>query len=237
MNLPLVTPSLLVAAGAAPANAALYAPHLAASCAKRGVVTPSDTANLLAEIMNESGNLSAVHECMTYTTAGRIRSVFPSHFRNTASALPYVRQPKKLGDLVYGKMGGYDDRGAGLAEVTGVDNFRLYAEAAGKPLTQIESYMITPEGAADSAVWYVVRFGCLGLADPLEWRRRVAGVAAPEIPIGWPNVSRLYALLARALGVTHPIATPRPASGPQPGADGLMAAEQAGTLSLAGDAA
>ena len=86
MNLPLVTPSLLVAAGAAPANAALYAPHLAASCAKRGVVTPSDTANLLAEIMNESGNLSAGHECMTYTTASRIRSVFPSHFRNTASA-------------------------------------------------------------------------------------------------------------------------------------------------------
>ena len=238
MTLPLVTPALLTAAGAGVANSALYAPHLAASCAKRGVITPSDTANLLAEIMNESGNLSSVHECMTYTTASRICSVFPSHFRSIAAALPYVRQPKKLGDLVYGKLGGYDDRGDGLAEVTGTANFRLYAAAAGKPLAQIEAYMTTPEGAADSAVWYMVRFGCLGLADPLAWRRRVAGVEAPAIPIGWPNVQRLYGLIARALGVTHPtVALPLAAKPAQPSADALMAAEQAGTLGLAGDAA
>ncbi len=198
----LITTTLLTAAGARPADAARYAPHLATACAQRGVHTPADTANLLAEIMNESGNLASVHECMDYATAARLCAVFPSHFPTQAAALPFVHEPQRLGDLVYARLGGFADRGAGLAELTGATNFQLYAKAVGKPVADIAAFLTTPEGAADSAVWYMVRFGCLGIADPLEWRRRVAGVRAPAIPIGWPNVQRLHAILARALGVT-----------------------------------
>ena len=166
--------------------------------------TPADTANLLAEIMNESGNLASVHECMDYATAARLCAVFPSHFPDAGPPrCPSCTSPQRLGDLVYARLGGFADRGAGLAELTGATNFQLYAKAVGKPVADIAAFLTTPEGAADSAVWYMVRFGCLGIADPLEWRRRVAGVRArPAIPIGWPNVQRLHAILARALGVT-----------------------------------
>ena len=232
----LITPALLVAGGASVANAALYAPHLAAACAKRGITTPSDVANLLAEVMNESGDLASVHECMTYTTAARIVAVFPSHFPGgVRQALPYVRQPRLLGDKVYAALGGYDDRGDGLAEVTGLTNFHAYAGDIDMPEGGVEAYMTTPEGAADSAAWYFVHFGCRGLADPALVRCRWAGAPPGSKPIGLANVLRLFAIFARALGVSRPAAAVRPeATAAGDSTDALNDQSADGTLNLPG---
>ena len=229
----LITPALLEAVGAAPGNAALYAPQLAAACARRGIVAPLDVANLLAEVMNESGDLASVHECMTYTTAARIVAVFPSHFPGgVRQALPYVRQPKLLGDRVYAALGGYDDRGDGLAEVTGLSNFRAYAADIGKPEGVVEAYMTTPEGAADSAAWYFVRFGCRGLADPTAVRCRWAGAPPGSAPIGLSNVLRLFGLLARALELDAPESDAAASPAPGDTTDALNEQSADGTLTI-----
>ena len=231
----LITPALLETAGAVPGNAALYAPHLAAACAKRDITAWCDIANLLAEVMNESGDLASVHECMTYTTAARIVAVFPSHFPGgVRQALPFVRQPKLLGDRVYAALGGYDARGDGLAEVTGLTNFRAYAADIGRPESAVEAYMTTPEGAADSAAWYFVRFGCRGLADPTAVRCRWAGTPPGRSPIGLANVLRLFAIFARALGVSHAAAVPSADAASADSTDALNEQSAAGTLDIDG---
>jgi hypothetical protein len=63
--------------------------------------------------------------------------------------------------------------------------------------------METPEGAADSAVWFFVRAGCGPLAaagDLLEARRRWAGCRAPAVPEGWATVQVWYRQVTRAFG-------------------------------------
>jgi putative chitinase len=197
----IVTPTLLVRAGASQANADRYGALLAASCAARGVTATSDLLNLLAMVLHESGMLTVVHEIMNYTTAARLVSVFPSHFRTIAQALPYVGQPEKLGNYVYAAFGGYADRGDSLGQVTGVHNFTAYAAAVGRPVAEIGDYMATPEGAVDAPVWYFVTNGCRGLGT-LACRQKWAGCGPGVTPIGLADCQRLYALMAKLVGAS-----------------------------------
>jgi len=84
--------------------------------------------------------MQPVTENLTYTTAERIRAVWPSRFPTIASAKPYVRNPRALANKVYGgRMGntGPDDgwlyRGRTLVQLTGKDNY----ERATKKLQEL----------------------------------------------------------------------------------------------------
>ncbi|WP_147049131.1 hypothetical protein, partial [Methylobacterium gnaphalii] len=72
-----------------------------------------------------------VSENLNYSTAARIRQVWPSRFPNDASAQPYVRNPQALANKIYGgRLGnklpndGWDFRGMGDVQATGRDNAR-----------------------------------------------------------------------------------------------------------------
>jgi len=85
----------------------------------------------MASIAVESNGLRATVENMNYTTAAQIRKTWPSRFKSLAAAQPYVRQPEKLANLVYGKRlgnnqpgDGWKYRGGSLMQTTGRANYK-----------------------------------------------------------------------------------------------------------------
>lgn len=100
-------------------------------------------AYILATAYHETGlNMSPNVENLNYTSAARIRAVWPSRFSSVSAAAPYVRNPKALANKVYGgRMGnrpGTDDGwnycGRGQVHLTGRDNYIKAGKALGLDL-------------------------------------------------------------------------------------------------------
>lgn len=100
-------------------------------------------AYMLATAYHETGlNMSPNEEDLFYTTAARIRAVWPSRFTSADAAKPYVRNPKMLANKVYnGRMGnrtgsndGWMYRGRGQVHITGRDNYAKASRVVGADL-------------------------------------------------------------------------------------------------------
>ena len=135
---------------------------------------------------------------LTYTTASRIRAVWPSRFASDAAAAPYVRNPQALANKVYGgRLGntepkdGWTFRGMGLVQATGRDNARRGTErlralgylTADQDLEKTPTLMLNPDIAAAmlfvglSEGWYtgnkLSQFFGQGLENPVGARAMV----------------------------------------------------------------
>lgn len=78
------------------------------------------------------GTFGPVTENLNYTSAARIKQVWPKRFPTLASAEPYVKNPRALAGKVYGDrkdlgntgpLDGWHFRGRGLAQITGRANY------------------------------------------------------------------------------------------------------------------
>lgn len=102
--------------------------------AERRGLPDEQTAYVLATAFHETGGkMQPIEENLNYTSAARIRQVWPSRFSTVQSAQPYVRNPQALANKVYGgRMGntgandGWRFRGRGLVQITGKDNYKKY---------------------------------------------------------------------------------------------------------------
>lgn len=144
------------------ANVEKYIAALNKYGAKTGVFnTKNETAMFLAQVGHESGELAFSVENLNYSTDGLLKT-FPKYF-NSNNAANYARQPQKIANRVYAnRMGngdeasgdGWANRGKGLIQITGKNNVLAYAKSRGMTYEQAQAFLLTVEGAVDSAFWF-----------------------------------------------------------------------------------
>ena len=156
-------------------------------------------AHLMAQISLECNAGMEVVENLSYS-AQRMCEVWPSRFPNIGSAIPYVHNPRLLGNKVYnGRMGnavnsndGYWFRGRGATQTTGRDGYRLLGAKVFLDLIGSPDLVNSPEhflecGAADFIlcgclpwaqadnvvqVTHHLNGGYTGLSDRITWLHR-----------------------------------------------------------------
>lgn len=127
--------------------------------------TPERVAAFIAQCAHESGNFKFLKENLNYKAAS-LRKVFPKYFPDDATANDYANRPNKqeaIASRIYAnRMGNGDEStgdgfrylGRGLIQLTGKNNYTLFAAAIDTPLEQIPEYLGTFEGAVQSACWF-----------------------------------------------------------------------------------
>jgi putative chitinase len=179
--------AVLAELGVRPPTAARWSQHFAA------VVQPSafslglsEIDDFVAQVLHESGRLERLEEGLSYSTASRIRAVWPSRFPTDASAQPFVRNPQGLADKVYGgRMGntqpgdGWRHRGSGPIQVTGRSNFEALQRATGLPLLENPDLLRQPSDAAlrVCVAWWEGNVPDRLMGDKVRVRRAVNGGA------------------------------------------------------------
>lgn len=171
-------------------------------------------------------------ESLNYTSAERIRAVWPSRFRTLANAQPYVRQPEKLANFVYGNRAdlgndqpgdGWKYRGRGDSQITGKGNYAKFGKLLGLDLVGNPDLVLDVEVAASILVIGLVqgmftgRKLADGVPDFVAARRTVnADVAAngAKIAVYAEKFSAALGLAENAAPDPTPANPPKPAPAP-----------------------
>jgi putative chitinase len=127
--------------------------------------TPQRIAAFVAQCAHESGNFMVLRENLNYRAA-TLRKIFPKYFPNDEIANEYASKPNKqeaIANLVYAnRMGngppesgdGWRYAGKGLIQLTGKSNYTWFAASLQIPVEEASEYLLTFEGAAQSACWF-----------------------------------------------------------------------------------
>jgi putative chitinase len=134
--------------------------------------SPLRIAHFMAQISHESDGGRITAENLNYTHAEAIVGAWPRRF-TLASAVPYLRNPRKLASEVYnGRMGnrpGTDDgftyRGRGLLQITGRQSYEEMGEHTGLDLVNNPDLAFAPANALLIAATEFKNLGCLPYCD------------------------------------------------------------------------
>ncbi len=122
--------------------------------------SPLRVAAYIAQGAHESGELRELIENMYYTNPQRLMAVWPTRFRTVESAIPYIKNPAKLGNFVYAnRMGngpaesgdGYRYRGRGWFNGTGKEFYIKMSKISGHDFVANPDDMANPKFAVLSA--------------------------------------------------------------------------------------
>ena len=124
--------------------------------------TPERVAAFVAQCAHESGGFKFLKENLNYR-AESLTKTFSKYFKTLEEAKAYEKKPEKIANKVYAnRMGNGDEAsgdgfrylGRGLIQLTGKNNYTLFAAAIDTPLEEIPEYLQTFEGAVQSACWF-----------------------------------------------------------------------------------
>ena len=174
---------------------------------KYGLTNPFIQAAILAITWKES-LMQPKNENMNYTSASRLKSVFPSYFKTEADAVPFVRQPEKLANYVYGnKYGntapgdGWKYRGRGFNGLTFKGNYQRYGKIIGRDLVNNPDLVNEIPVAAEVLAAYMLdglknnggRLQQMGVNDPNDFKDLPTAIrAAMRVNAGWGSSTNGY---------------------------------------------
>ncbi|EPN1614192.1 glycoside hydrolase family 19 protein [Cronobacter turicensis] len=164
------------AAGLSPELAARWHPHIIAAMAEFGITKPVDQAMFIAQVGHESAGFNSLVESFNYSVAG-LRATFSNRLsmdqvnalgrKSYEKSLPLERQ-RAIANLVYSKrMGnngpndGWNYRGRGLIQITGLTNYRDCGNGLKVDLVAQPELLAQDDYAARSAAWFFASKGCL----------------------------------------------------------------------------
>lgn len=137
-----------------------WAAALQAAAEKFGISNAREQAAWLAQIAEESGELTRIEENLSYS-AQRLCAVFPTRFPTLESANEYAHNPHGLADKIYGgRFGnspteGYFFRGRGPIQITFRQNYQAFADTTKLPgVVLCPDQLLTKTIGALSAAWY-----------------------------------------------------------------------------------
>lgn len=133
---------------------------------------PRRLAHFLAQVCHETGGLALLVESLRYRSADRLTAVWPRYFPTRAAAAPYVDQPEKLANYVYGgRMGnvqagdGWRFIGRGLLQITGREHYANVGRALGIDLVGQPFLAASDRYALPVALEIWRTKGCMAHAD------------------------------------------------------------------------
>lgn len=131
-------------------------------CPKYEIDTELRLAAFIAQCAHESGNFRILRENLNYR-AESLMKTWPSRFPTLEIARQYARNPEKIANKVYAnRMGNRDEAsgdgwrylGRGLIQLTGKENYQWFAASLEMDVEDLPEYMMTFEGAVQSACFY-----------------------------------------------------------------------------------